>query len=88
MTYIRGLAMMPGNVPLWRPMNIFIHHQHGRKIRIKNESTTSASVELTQTRHSHSKQLLHGGHISVFLQGGSKASYAACKVLFLAVAEI
>ena len=38
---------------------------------------TSASVELTQTRHSHSKQLFHGGQISVFLQGGSK-SFIRC----------
>ena len=38
---------------------------------------TSASVEMTQTRHSHSKQLFHGGQISVFLQGGSK-SFIRC----------
>ena len=38
---------------------------------------TSASVELTQTRHSHSKQLFQGGQISVFLQGGSK-SFIRC----------
>ena len=50
---------------------------------------TSASVELTQTRHSHSKQLFHGGQISqCFYREGQKATYAACKPLFLAVAEI
>ena len=42
-----------------------------------NKSDTSASVELTQTRHSHSKQLFHGGQISVFLQGGLK-SFLRC----------
>ena len=42
-----------------------------------NKKVTSASVELTQTRHSHSKQLFHGGQISVFLQGGSK-SFIRC----------
>ena len=53
------------------------------------QNVTSASVKLAQTRYSHSKQLFHGGQISVFLQGGGqKASYAACKPLFLAVAEI
>ena len=41
------------------------------------KTITSASVELTQTRHSHSKQLFHGGQISVFLQGGSK-SFIRC----------
>ena len=45
------------------------------RITILNE--TSASVELTQTRHSHSKQLFQGGQISVFLQGGSK-SFTRC----------
>ena len=43
----------------------------------KTKKITSASVELTQTRHSHSKQLFHGGQISVFLQGGSK-SFIRC----------
>ena len=38
---------------------------------------TSASVELTQTHHSHSKQLFHGGQILVFLLGGSK-SFIRC----------
>ena len=42
-----------------------------------NINKTSASVELTQTRHLHSKQLFHGGQISVFLQGGSK-SFIRC----------
>jgi len=32
-----------------------------------NKKQTSASVELTQTRYSHSKQLFQGGQISVFL---------------------
>jgi len=50
---------------------------------------TSASVELTQTRHSHSKQLFHGGQISRrFYKERQKATYGACKRLFLAVAEI
>jgi len=50
---------------------------------------TSASVELTQTRHSHSKQLFHGGQISRgFYRELQKATYGACKRLFLAVAEI
>jgi len=44
---------------------------------VATERETSASVELTQTRHSHSKQLFHGGQISVFLQGGSK-SFIRC----------
>ena len=45
---------------------------------------TSASVELTQTR-----QLFHGAHISRgFYRESQKATYAACKPLFLAVAEI
>ena len=42
-----------------------------------NIKQTSASVELTQTHHSHSKQLFHVGQISVFLQGGSK-SFIRC----------
>ena len=50
---------------------------------------TSASVELTQTRHSHFKELFQWGQISQGLyREGQKASYAACKPLFLAVAEI
>ena len=44
---------------------------------VKEIMITSASVELTQTRHSHSKQLFHVGQISVFLQGGSK-SFIRC----------
>jgi len=50
---------------------------------------TSASVELTQTRHSYSKQFFHGGQISRgFYRERQKATYGACKRLFLAVAEI
>ena len=41
------------------------------------QQKTSASVELTQTRHSHSRQFFHGGQISVLLQGGSK-SFIRC----------
>jgi len=51
--------------------------QTGNEIIEYNVNVTSASVELTQTRHSHSKQLFHGGQISVFLQGGSK-SFIRC----------
>ena len=67
-------------VPMTVPCQIII-----KKIII----ITSASVELTQTCHSHSKQLFHGGQISqCFYREGQKATYAACKPLFLAVAEI
>ena len=70
---------------------------HGtNRIKIKNKCVskthispyaqlwpTSASVELTQTRHSYSKQLFHGGQISqCFYREGQKATYAACKPLF------
>jgi len=47
------------------------------KLLHSNRNKTSASVELTQTRHSHFKQLFNGGEISVFLQGGSK-SFIRC----------
>jgi len=59
------------------------------KVNKKDKIVKNASVELTQTRHSHSKQLFHGAQISRgFYREGQKATYAACKPLFLAVAEI
>jgi len=48
-----------------------------KKLTKTKQRRTSASVELTQTRHSHSKQLFYGGQISLFLQGGSK-SFIRC----------
>jgi len=54
---------------------------HGMNKNVK-EKLTSASVELTQTRHSHSKQLLQGDRFQCFYREGQKASYAACKPLF------
>jgi len=61
----------------------------GNDKTLKQEST-SASVELTQTRHSHSKQLFHGGQISRGVSTGSakKLHTMLVSVYFLAVAEI
>ena len=74
-----------------RKLNIAYSQNQPRKwlqISVK-QKITSASVELTQTRHSHSKQLFQGGdRFQCFYREGQKASYAACKPLFLAVAEI
>jgi len=59
------------------------------------DKITSASVELTQTRHSHSNSFSTPGAQMTkmsrgFYREGQKATYAyaTCKPLFLAVAEI
>ena len=80
--YARGdlfhslLPLVQSRNVLWQFWEILFTIRSGNIQKVK-ETKTSASVELTQPRHSHSKQLFQGGQISVFLQGGSK-SFIRC----------
>ena len=48
-----------------------------------NQTKTSASVKLTQTRHSHSKSLFHGAQISQgFYREGQKVETYSLKFPF------
>ena len=59
-----------------------------REIIDRTNKQTSASVELTQTAIRIPNSFSTGDRFQCFYMEGQKASYAACKPLFLAVAEI